>query len=261
MSEPSAIIRVFDEASDSYDNVGVQFFRPIAAELVRAVEPKPGERVLDAGCGAGAVLVPVAEAVGPGGQVTGIDLAPGMVARSRAAATGLDQAGVRLGDAQAPDFPDSSFDVITSGLVLFFLPDPPAALTAYHRLLKPEGRLAFSCFAQHDPRYGRALRILVRFADDPPPERKLHPMFDSAERLREAVLAAGFAGADVREAVVRSDFADAAHLYEWIGSHAGRQLVDRIPIARRSLAISALAAELARPLDFTTRVRIVVAHR
>ncbi|GIM94812.1 class I SAM-dependent methyltransferase [Paractinoplanes toevensis] len=259
MTEPTPIVRVFDQASETYDNVGVKFFRPIAAQLVRAVAPRPGERVLDAGCGAGAVLVPVAEAVGPGGQVIGIDLAPGMVARSRAAATGLDQVRVELGDAQHPAYPDGSFDVITSGLVLFFLPDPPAALTAYHRLLRPGGRLAVSSFAQHDPRYPQAMKILARFADSPP-ERRNHPMFDSAESLREAVLAAGYAAADVREVAVRSEFNDAAHLYEWIGSHAGRQMVDRIPVARRSLAISALAAELDHPLDFTTRVRIVVAQ-
>src|SRR5689334_1268997 len=100
MSDPAPIVRIFDEASDAYDNVGVEFFRPLGAELVRAAEPKPGERVLDAGCGTGAVLVPAADAVGPSGYVVGIDLAPGMVARSRATATGLDQVVVQLGDAQ-----------------------------------------------------------------------------------------------------------------------------------------------------------------
>jgi ubiquinone/menaquinone biosynthesis C-methylase UbiE len=66
---------------------------------------------------------------------------------------------VRLGDAQAPAFPDGSFDVVTAGLVLFFLPDPRAALTAYRKLLRPSGRLAFTCFAAHDPRYPEALRV------------------------------------------------------------------------------------------------------
>lgn len=259
-SNPGPIVRIFDEASDAYDNVGVEFFRPIAAELVRAVEPKPGERVLDAGCGSGAVLLPMAEAVGRSGQAVGIDLAPGMVARSRAAASGLDQVVVELGDAQRPNYPDASFDLVTSGLVLFFLPDPPGALAAYRRLLTPQGRLGLSCFAQHDPRYGQAMRVLARFADDPPPEPVLHPMFASADSLRAAALAAGFAAADVHETAVRSEFNDAAHLYEWIGSHGGRQMVDRVPIERRSVAISHLASEIPEPLDFTTRIRIVVAR-
>ena len=113
-------------------------------------------------------------------------------------------------------------------------------------------------FARHDPRYPQAMRILAGFAQDPPPPRKLHPIFDSAESLRAAVLAAGFATAAVSEVAVRSDFRDAAHVYEWIGSHGGRQLVSRIPSSRRAAAIATLASALDHPLEFETRIRIVV---
>ncbi|WP_433359570.1 class I SAM-dependent methyltransferase [Actinoplanes sp. CA-142083] len=254
----SAIVQVFDEAAEAYENVGVPFFKPIGEALVAAARARPGERVLDAGCGTGAVLLPLAEAVGLTGHVTGIDLAPGMVARASAAATGLPQVTVEAGDAQAPAFEDGTFDLIISGLVLFFLPDPPAALTAYRKLLKPSGRVAVSSFARYDPRYPRAMRTVARFAQDAPPPRKLHPIFESAESLRSAVLAAGFAGAAVSEVVIRSDFRDAAHVYEWIASHGGRQLVSHIPPARRAAAIATLASELEDPIEFETRVRIVI---
>jgi SAM-dependent methyltransferase len=181
-----------------------------------------------------------------------------MVARASAAATGLRQVTVRAGDAQAPDFPDGSFDLVTAGLVVFFLPDPPAALRAYRKLLKPGGRLAVSSFAQHDPRYPQAMRVLARFAQDPPPPRRNHPIFDSAPQLREAFLAAGFASASDREVVVHSEFRDAAHVYEWIGSHGGRDLVSKVPLGRRAAAIATLAGELEHPLTFATRIRIVL---
>jgi ubiquinone/menaquinone biosynthesis C-methylase UbiE len=252
------IVDIFDQAAETYENVGVGFFAPIGAALVAAVAPRPGEEVLDAGCGTGAVLAPIAAALGDSGHVTGIDLAPGMVARASAATTGLTNVVVRIGDAQDPPFGAGSFDLITSGLVLFFLPDPPAALLAYRRLLRSSGRLGFTCFARHDPRYPQAMRIISRFADSPPAPRKLHPIFDSAATLRSAVLAAGFAEAEVQEVAVRSDFADAAHLYEWIGSHGGWQLVSLVPRSRRAAAISAMAAELEHPLDFTTHIRIVI---
>ena len=258
MSDPAPIVRIFDAAAEAYENVGAGFFAPIAAELVRAAAPRPGERALDAGCGTGEVLFRVASAVGHTGHVTGIDLAAGMVARSRANATGLGNVTVEPGDAQAPAYPDGVFDLITSGLVLFFLPDPPAALAAYRKLLKPSGRLAVSCFARHDPRYPQAMRILARFALDPPPPRRDHPIFDSAERLEAAVVAAGFASATAREAAVATGFSDAAHLYEWIGSHGGRDLVERIPRQRRAAAIATLATQLDHPLLFTTRIRIVL---
>lgn len=112
----------------------------------------------------GAVLIPAADAVGAGGRVTGVDLAPGRVARTAAAAAGRPQVTVLVGDAQAPDFPPGSFDVPTAGLVLFFLPDPAAALAAYRRVLRPGGRLAFSAFAAHDPLYRQAQEILTRHA-------------------------------------------------------------------------------------------------
>jgi ubiquinone/menaquinone biosynthesis C-methylase UbiE len=54
MSE--SIVDVFDRASADYDAVGVDFFTPMGAALVSAASPQPGERVLDVGCGRGAVL-------------------------------------------------------------------------------------------------------------------------------------------------------------------------------------------------------------
>src|SRR6185503_8189651 len=100
-------------------------------------------------------------AAGTDGRVVGIDLAPRMVQLTAAATAHLPQVSVRLGDAQAPAFAPGTFDVVTAGLVLFFLPDPPAALAAYRSLLRPGGRLAFSSFAANDPRYTRAMQALA----------------------------------------------------------------------------------------------------
>jgi ubiquinone/menaquinone biosynthesis C-methylase UbiE len=260
MTTPSEIVEVFDGAAATYDSVGVDFFTPIGAALVAEAGPAPGERVLDVGCGRGAVLFAAAEAVGPGGSVTGIDLAPAMVARTAAAAADMPNVTVEMGDAQAPAYPDESFDVVTAGLVLFFLDSPGAALVAYRRLLRPGGRLAFSSFASYDPRYPQAMKILARHADKPPAQRPVDEMFGSADRLRAAVEAAGFAHSTVRDAEVRSTFTDAAHLVKWIGSHGGRQLISRVPPERLDAATAAIAAEVTGPLIFTTRFRLTVAH-
>ena len=68
----------------------------------------------------------------------GVDfLTPMGAALPGAAAATLPQVAVTAGDAQDPGFPDGSFDMITAGLVLFFLPDPAGALRAYRRLLRP----------------------------------------------------------------------------------------------------------------------------
>lgn len=250
------IIEVFDEAAATYDNVGVDFFTPMGAALVRAVAPEPGSRLLDVGCGRGAVLGPALAAVGPSGSVVGIDLAPGMVSRTAAAYPAAD---VRLGDAQAPDFPAGTFDVVTAGLVLFFLPDPPAALAAYRRLLRPGGRLGVTSFAAHDPRYPQAMKILSGYAVDPPPPLQPHPLFKTAATLTEAASAAGFGSATVDEVAFESRFADAGQMLRWIGSHMGRHLLDAVPPERRAEARGTIAAELGEPLTLTTRINILIA--
>lgn len=101
---------VFDRAAASYENVGVPWFTPLARRLVDEIGPQPGERALDIGCGRGAALFPLADAVGPTGRVTGIDLAPGMVAATGAEARerGLTNVELHVMDASAPSLPKSS---------------------------------------------------------------------------------------------------------------------------------------------------------
>jgi SAM-dependent methyltransferase len=79
-------------------------------------------QALDVGCGRGAALFRLAEAVPERGSVTGIDLSPRMVESTAAdvARAGLTWVEVVVGDAMGPDLAPSSFDVISSSLVLFF---------------------------------------------------------------------------------------------------------------------------------------------
>ena len=138
--------------------MGVDFFRPIAEGLIREVAPRPGDRALDIGCGRGAVLVPLARAVAPGGTSTGIDLSPRMVELARVA---IDDAAVTataaVDDAMAPGFEPASFEVVTSSLVLFFLPDPAVALAAWRELLAPGGRIGVTTFGPYTEQWRTAV--------------------------------------------------------------------------------------------------------
>jgi ubiquinone/menaquinone biosynthesis C-methylase UbiE len=253
-------IEIFNEAADDYDNVGVDFFTPFGAALVEAAAVAPGDRVLDVGCGRGAVLFPAATATGPGGHVTAIDLAPRMVELTRTAAAGLPHVRVEVGDAQSPGFPDGSFDVITAGMVLFFLPDPPAALDTYRRMLRPGGRLAFSAAATYDPSFPKAMKVLAGHADTPPPPPGQTPMFENAGTLRTAQEQAGFVRPRVSGCTVASTFRDRRHFFDWVGSHGGRAVVRRIPPQRREAALADLATVLPEPITLTTTVHLVVAE-
>jgi ubiquinone/menaquinone biosynthesis C-methylase UbiE len=226
------VVGTFDEAAGTYDRVGVDFFGPFGAELVRRAGPRPGERVLDVGCGRGAVLFPVARAVVPGGHVTATDGAPSMVdlTRAEAARLGLDHVSVEVGDAQSPAYPAGSFDLVTAGLVVFLLPDPHAALRAYARVLRPGGRLALSTFGPQDPHFTAAMRALARHlppGGGPPP--KPDDMFVSAEATTAALTAAGFGGVTHTDHSTVSRFRDEEHWLAWCWSHGARALLSRIP--------------------------------
>lgn len=101
--------------------------------------PKPGERVLDVASGTGDLAFAEAAAVGPGGQVVGVDACAAMldVARRR----GRGPVEFQEGDATDLQFPDETFDVVTIGYGLRNVADRPKALREFHRVLRPGGRL------------------------------------------------------------------------------------------------------------------------
>jgi ubiquinone/menaquinone biosynthesis C-methylase UbiE len=264
-SELPGVIGTFDEAAASYDSVGVDFFTPMGAELVRRAQIRPGEHVLDVGCGRGAVLLSAAAAAGPTGRVVGTDLAPAMVELTAAATAPLPGVSVQVGDAQAPAFAPGTFDVVTAGLVLFFLPDPPAAVAAYRELLRPGGRLAFSSFAAFDPRYERAMKALAAHTPTPQRREPAPGMFGSEQSLRAALSA--WSAVRISEFTLVTRFAGVEQWLTWVASHAGRAVLAAIPAERLPAATAAAGAELAGAraddgaIRLTTTIRIVVADR
>ena len=106
-------------------------------------EIRPGECVVDIGCGAGIDSLIAARMVGPTGKVIGVDMTAAMLEKARLAATETVSANVefRHGYAEQLPVPDGWADVIISNGVLNLMPDKPAALKEMVRVLKPGGRL------------------------------------------------------------------------------------------------------------------------
>jgi demethylmenaquinone methyltransferase/2-methoxy-6-polyprenyl-1,4-benzoquinol methylase/phosphoethanolamine N-methyltransferase len=118
--------------------------RAIRQATVEPAQIKPGDRVLDVGCGTGDLTMAAKAVAGPGGEVVGTDASPQMIdlARRKAARVGVEVT-FQLDLIEAMTFPDNQFDVVLSSLMMHHLPDDlkREGLAEIYRVLKPGGRL------------------------------------------------------------------------------------------------------------------------
>ncbi len=107
--------------------------------LLLGVLPPAPARIADLGCGTGTLSVLLAQ---EGYAVDGLDISPEMVDRARAKADAAEvSVDLEVGDAQAPDLPPASYDVVLSRHVLWAMDDPALALDRWLALLAPGGTL------------------------------------------------------------------------------------------------------------------------
>jgi ubiquinone/menaquinone biosynthesis C-methylase UbiE len=140
----------WDLAARDYETLWQAQLAPAQAALLAAVPLAPGDKVLDVACGTGLVSLQAARAVGPLGQVLGIDLAGQMVeaAGRRASECGLANLDFSRMDGETLDLPDQGFDVVLCALGLMYMPEPAQALREMQRVLRPGGRLGLAVWGE-----------------------------------------------------------------------------------------------------------------
>jgi len=159
------------------------FVAELGAPLVELLAPRPGERILDVGCGDGALTERLAAR---GCDVVGVDSSPEQVAAARA--RGFD---ARLGHAERLAF-DAEFDAVFSNAALHWVHPPAAAATGMHRALRAGGRLVAELGGAGNVASVREAlhRELVRHGVDPAP---LDPWyFPTADEYRGLLESHGF---------------------------------------------------------------------
>ncbi len=122
-------------------NTGLGCGNPTAHAQLR-----PGEVVVDLGCGAGLDLVLAAQSVGPDGRAIGVDMTVDMISRARRAirSAGLSNAEARLSPMERLPLESESVDVVISNCAINLSPEKDLVLQEIHRVLKPGGRLTVS---------------------------------------------------------------------------------------------------------------------
>jgi SAM-dependent methyltransferase len=134
----------FDVTADAYTRFMGRFSEPLAVKFAELADPLPGQRVLDVGCGPGALTAQLVERLGID-AVSAVDPASSFVAALGARFPGID---VQSGAAEQLPFADDSFDAALAQLVVHFMTDPVAGLREMARVTCPGGLVA-ACVWDH----------------------------------------------------------------------------------------------------------------
>lgn len=143
MGSPSQALahesKIYSQFSVVYDRIFTNVFTKRIDRVIRSMHLEPGSRVLEVGVGTGLSLT----AYPPHCDVLGVDLAEDMLSRAqrKVERQGWEHVELAVGDAQALDFPDESFDYVTSFHVVSVVPDPRQMMREMARVCRPGGRL------------------------------------------------------------------------------------------------------------------------
>jgi ubiquinone/menaquinone biosynthesis C-methylase UbiE len=217
----------------------------VTAALVGALEPRPGDTVLDLAGGTGDLVEALSGRVE---RIVATDLSPVMVEAARKRM--IANAEHRTMDMQAIDLPDASVDAVVSRFGYMLVPDPALALRETRRVLRPGGRLAFATWApaKRNPwatAYGPVL--IARGLQEPPaPGEPGQFALGDPDEIEYLVRGAGFADVEVQEVRVEYRFGD------WEGY---RGVITSLAASLRA-TLGELAEDIRAEVDRAARERL-----
>ena len=141
--------------------------------VLKALNLRTSERVLEVGCGGGYLTYEAARFVGPTGRVCAIDISPDQIAAAQQRGAEFGWVEFRIADVASPPYGDAEFDAVFAVQVLEYMTDLDAALRQIHRMLRPGGRLVivatdWSSEVWHSEKGPRMQRVLTAWAPHTP---------------------------------------------------------------------------------------------
>jgi len=251
-----ASLRIWDEMAAGWEGHRSRVWdasRAVGEWMVDALDPQPGETVLELAAGVGDTGFAAARRLGASGRLITTDFSEQMVhaARRRADELGVSNAEFRTLDAERMDLDDGSVDGVLCRWGYMLMADPAAALTETRRVLGEGGRVALSVWGgpQRNPWASIPARALLELTGAEPPDPLAAGIFAMAseERTRELLGAAGFEPRRVETVEMEWSFGSLAdywhHLTDVKGAIA--MVVRALPETEQD----ALGEELARRLE------------
>lgn len=205
---------------DRYHRFRAQRARPFR-DLVALVEPRPGGRLLDLGCGSGELTLEAVEALGVA-EAVGLDASPAMLSAARQ--LGDERLTFAEGDLAAPTV-EGDWDVVLANASLQWVPDHDAVLADWRSRLRPGGQLAVQVPANPDhPSHLAITEVLhsepfFSLLDGAPPPDPLLSV-RSPEQYAELLWALGAADQVVRLEVYGMEMPDVGAVADWTGGTA-----------------------------------------
>jgi ubiquinone/menaquinone biosynthesis C-methylase UbiE len=244
---------------------GESIGRMRALELVDA---RPGMRILDLACGPGNMSRRLGPMVSPGGEILGVDLAPGMIELARS--MNIPAASFEVMDMEQLALADQSFDAAVCGHGLQFAPDLPRALREARRVLRPGGRLAASVpvSTRRDSVWILLDSVIDRWLPAAPEavdQRPTRATVQDAAAFRDAVLGAGFATARVELIQEDLHWESAEHIVSnFMGWWDCASRLEEMDVARRQAimddAIETLRHDHPGPIETTGTNHVLFAR-
>jgi ubiquinone/menaquinone biosynthesis C-methylase UbiE len=201
--------------------------RRIGEWLVTALDPQPGQTILELAAGTGETGFAAAERIAPAGHLISTDFAPKMVEVARQESERLRRKNVehRVLDAQRMDLEDGSVDGVLCRFGFMLMPEPALALAETRRVLRRGGKLAFSVWgdAALNPWAAVPARVIMEHTGAPSPEPDAPGIFAMADprRTRALVTEAGFKVERMEDVEMVWRFRDFEAVWRFLTTMAG----------------------------------------
>jgi ubiquinone/menaquinone biosynthesis C-methylase UbiE len=233
--------------------------RVVGELLVDALDPEPGETILELAAGVGDTGLAAAARVGPSGRLISTDFSGPMVDAARRRADELDVSNVefRTMDAERMDLADASVDGVLCRWGYMLMADPAAALRETRRVLRPGGRVAFSVWGDpaSNPWASVPAAALMEHTGAKPPDPLAPGIFAMAseERTRELLDQAGLRPKRVEQVEMEWEFDTPEDHWHYVMDLAGalamvmRSMPEREQAAVRRLTEQRLEPVVRRP--------------